>query len=96
MITALGFLTCVLGLAGLSLAMDRYHRQVADRTPSSVARLWLRGVGVAGLASSFSLCVTASGWGTGMVVWFGMATVAALTVALVLSYRPLLLRVGKR
>ncbi|MGO2009471.1 DUF3325 domain-containing protein [Vreelandella alkaliphila] len=34
----LGFISCVLGFAGLSLAMDRHHRQVADHAASPVTR----------------------------------------------------------
>jgi hypothetical protein len=51
------------------------------------AQWFLRLAGIAGLGSSFAACVLHSGWSVGPVLWFGLLTVAALAVALTLTYR---------
>lgn len=74
------------GFAALALAMDRHHRQVRKRTPTGRQRVFLRVTGVVGLTAALALCVVGAGWGTGVVVWLGLLTVAALAMVLTLTY----------
>lgn len=77
------------GFTALGLAMDRHWEDAFGRD-SSTGRLrtWLRAGGAAGLwlslVASLELKDNAQGW----VVWFGVMTIAAIGVVLVLSYAP--------
>lgn len=81
----LGFALALAGFAGLALAMDRHHRQIRHRPATRHARRLGRAVGALGLAASFAVCVHHAGWGLGPVLWFGLISVAAGTVAAGLS-----------
>ena len=74
------------GFFALSQAMERHHAQVAggDHAPA-VAWCW-RGVGVVLLLLALAVCL--SGWGASVAVaaWLGVLTLAALAVALLLTY----------
>lgn len=84
----MALLLSLAGFVALALAMERHHRQVWQRAPSRKQCLLLRCAGVIGLGAALAACVAHAGWATGTVIWLGLMTVAALTVALVLSYRP--------
>ena len=84
----MALLLSLAGFVALALAMERHHRQVWQRAPSRKQSLLLRCAGVIGLGAALAACVAHAGWATGTVIWLGLMTVAALAVALVLSYRP--------
>jgi hypothetical protein len=82
------FALCYAGLSGLCLAMNRHHQQVLRR-PASAA--WTRGLRAAGWgALALSVLCAGAGWGAsvGMVVWFGILSVAALAIVVLLPYAP--------
>jgi hypothetical protein len=77
------------GFTALGLAMDRHWEDAFGRGSSAgPLRHWLRAGGAAGLwlslMASLELTHNAQGW----VVWFGVMTIAAIGVVLVLSYAP--------
>ena len=86
--TLLALLLSLAGFVALALAMERHHRQVWQRAPSRKQCMLLRCFGITGLGAALAACVAHAGWATGTVIWLGLMTVAALAVALVLSYRP--------
>lgn len=75
-----------LGFMGLALAMDRHFADWAGhgRQPGRW-RPWLRVGGAAGLAVSLLACLAARSAAQGWVLWFGVMTVAALAVVLLLG-----------
>lgn len=84
-------LACMLayaGFAALALAMDRHHQQAWHGLPSARRRALLRLAGTVGLVASLVICIARSGTGAGIVLWSGLTTLVALTVALLLTYRP--------
>jgi hypothetical protein len=78
----------IAGFAALSLAMDRHWEQLHGRwsEPAIPARQWLRAGGTLGLLVSLGACIVLRGAGQGWVTWAGMLTLAALTLALTLTY----------
>lgn len=79
---------CFAGMAALSLAIDRHHRQVyGDDTPVR-KRYLLRAAGVLLLTLAIAPCVVLWGAGAGLVAWIGMLTIGALLAALLLPYWP--------
>lgn len=78
---------CYAGMAGLCLAMDRHHAQVWRTKAPSRQRL-LRLAGWALLALAVWPCVEVWGSAVGPVVWFGMLSVGAFVLVLLLPYRP--------
>ncbi|MRW89621.1 DUF3325 family protein [Duganella sp. FT80W] len=85
-LTALGL--CHAGMAALSLAIDRHHRQAyGDDTPPRKRRL-LRAAGALLLAMALAPCMLLWGAGAGLVAWLGMLTIGALLSALLLPYWP--------
>lgn len=88
-----GALLCaLLGMGWLALAMDVHWRQVRGATAQSagVPRL-LRMLGFSSLAGSLALCLVADTATMAALVWMMLLTVAAATIAFVLSIRPRLL-----
>lgn len=78
----------LIGFATLASAMPRHHKQVWRREGSR-RRKWLLGVvGWISLLVSLLLCLAQMGWGSGLVWWTGLLTLAALLVTLILSFRP--------
>lgn len=88
MIVALALVLSCAGFVALALAMDRHHKQFRRRVPSRSLRLLLRAGGVAGLGAGFAACIVDSGWSNGSVLWFGILSAAALSVAMGLTYGP--------
>ena len=86
--TAAAFALCYAGLVLLSLSQARQHRRVYGGDVDRRRRRWSLRAGWALLAASAS--VSAAGWGpgTGAVVLLGLATLAAVAVALLLTYAP--------
>ncbi len=82
--------SCVAAFSALGLAMDRHYEDSYGRgkAPSSGLRRALRLVGTGGLLLSLWACLAAAGTAQGWVFWFGVMTLSALSVVLVLSYAP--------
>lgn len=88
-LVAAALLAAFSGFTALGLAMDRHWEDAFGRDTSAGRwRNWLRAGGAAGLwlslVASLELKDSAQGW----VVWFGVMTIAAIGVVLVLSYAP--------
>lgn len=93
--TALPLLVqCLLALsafASLCLATPRHLQQLKVHRPQQW-RTPLRGIGWILLTAALVTAVINSGWGLGLVEWFGTLTLAAVTVVLVATYRAKWLR----
>ena len=76
----------IAGFAALALSMHKHHRDVFGTAPTRGRTLALQGAGWLLLTASVWPCVAHSGWSIGLVLWIGLLTVAALTVALLLTY----------
>jgi hypothetical protein len=86
------YLSCVLGLAWLALAMEPHWQQVRATQPLPAATaLTLRVLGGLGLLASLVLCLLADHITMAPLVWVMALAGGALTVALVLAWRPRLL-----
>ncbi|MYM22070.1 DUF3325 family protein [Duganella sp. FT135W] len=85
-LTALGL--CHAGMAGLSLAIDRHHRQLYRCDAPPGRRTLLRVAGSLLLAFALLPCALLWGAGAGFVAWLGMLTIGALMAALLLAYWP--------
>ena len=85
--TVAAFALCYAGLALLSLSQARHHRRAygADHRPP---RRWGRRAGWTLLCSGALASAAAWGPGTGAVAFLGLATFAAVAVALLLTYAP--------
>lgn len=81
---------CVTAFASLGLAMDRHYEDSYGRgkEPRAQERRALRLAGTGGLVLALWACIAAVGAAQGWVFWFGVMTVSALAVVLVLSYAP--------
>ncbi len=83
------------GFAALALSMNRYTRKnsMPESTELTDAkRRALRGLGWLALILSIVACLAWNGGALGATLWFGLATVAAITVTLVVTYWPRRLR----
>ncbi|MCK9504851.1 MAG: DUF3325 domain-containing protein [Porticoccaceae bacterium] len=79
------------GFACLALSMERHARQAGLRIKHQSRRSWLRMAGWSLLTITFMTATTNTGWGFGLVLVFGVLSVAALLVVGLLTYRPALL-----
>lgn len=87
LLIALSF-TAYLGFALMALSQTRHWRQVAGPTPSSHGRvIALRLAGGATIALSLVLALIRDGPSFGALLWPTAISLAALTVALTLSWR---------
>ncbi len=86
--TAAAFALCYAGLVLLSISQARHHRRVYGADADCRRRRWSLWTGWTLLAASASISAAAWGPGTGAVVLLGLATVAAVAVALLLTYAP--------
>ena len=75
-------------LTALCLAMNRHHRQLWHRPPSARRALLLRLVGLCLLVCSLLASTTAAGAPRGIVAWFGLVPLAALTLVALLPFYP--------
>lgn len=86
-------LAAVAGCAWLALAMAVHWQQVqGSATPPAGTRRALRVLGAASLAVSATLCFLADRPSMASLVWIMLMTGGAVTVALVLAWKPALLR----
>jgi hypothetical protein len=74
------------GMLGLCLGLERHFKQIWQRAPSSGLRRTLRTAGWLALAASFAASVLAWGWAMGPVGWFGLMSLAGISLVLLLPY----------
>jgi hypothetical protein len=86
------FILCTLGFALLSASMERHARQVFGTSPTRRSQLVRTLCGWAVLALALIPALDAYGISIGISVWVGFLAVAATLVALLLTYRPWMLR----
>lgn len=86
MLAVLTIALCLTSFSALALSMARHHRDVFGGTMMSSRRTILRIAGWALLALSLWPCLIVWGASIGIVAWFGVSTVAALAVAMCLTY----------
>lgn len=86
--TAVAFALCYAGLVLLSLTQARHHRRVYGGDADRGRRRWSLWAGWTLLAASAGISAAAWGPGTGAVVLLGLVTLAAVAVALLLTYAP--------
>ena len=81
-------LACMAGMGWLALAMDVHWEQVrgAALPPGTAPRL--RVLGILGLLTGLALCLRADHASMAALVWVMALGASALTVALVLTWRP--------
>lgn len=84
----LAFSLAYAGLAALSLAMERHHRDLFGRAPGRRARPVLRGGGWLLLLAAIWPCVAAAQVSIGIILWLGLASAAALLLAGLLAWVP--------
>lgn len=85
---ALAFALSYAGFMVLCLSMSRHRREVFDRVFPPRFDVRLRGLGFALLLLALWASALHSGWQIGAVLWIALLTLAALLVALMLSYAP--------
>lgn len=85
-----GFALAFGGLAAISYTMDRHHKDIHGRSAEPDAKLsaLLRLAGWLSLLLAFGACVAARGWHVGPVLCFGVLTVSAMVLTLLLQYTP--------
>ena len=83
---AAALVAALAGFAALGLAMHKHHRAVFGEPASRRLMIALRSTGWVLLALSFAASVAGSGWAVGPVLWLGLLTLAALAVALLLTF----------
>ena len=74
------------GFAALALSMDRHYRDLSGRPPARLRKLALSVAGWSLLCASLVATVAGQGVSIGLTLWFGIITLAALLVALSLTY----------
>ena len=86
----ISFLFIFTGFIALSLSMKRHFKQCSPqrRMPSLKLLFVFRLAGYISLIISMSLCMIAQDLGLGLVLWFGLLTIAALLQLLLLTYKP--------
>lgn len=87
------FVLCLAGFAALALGTDRQQGAVFGRSLSGGATRGLRGAGTVALLLGLGYAVRWQGWGVGLVLFSGLATLAAGLVHCALIARA---RLGSR
>lgn len=88
MVLLLTFTLSYVGFGSLMLAMDQHCKRVCQCVPSQKMRLILRFIGLVALFVALTASIMYLGWDTGMVLWLGLLTSAALSILIVLIYWP--------
>jgi hypothetical protein len=86
-VDAAALVLAVAAFGSLALSMHKHHCNLFGAPPSHARAVAFRAIGWTLLAGSITPCVAASGWSVGTVLWFGLLTIAALVVALLLAYQ---------
>lgn len=87
MVDVAALVLAVAGFGSLALSMHKHHRDLFGAPPSRARAVAFRAIGWPLLAGSIAPCVAISGLSVGIVLWFGLLTIAALVVALLLTYQ---------
>ena len=88
----LAWLGCVVGMGWLALAMEAHWHQVrGGESPTRRVATLLRLLGVAALGASLLACLRADHGSMAALVWPMLLALAAVSIALVLAWRPRLL-----
>ncbi|MBH3421919.1 MULTISPECIES: DUF3325 domain-containing protein [Pseudomonas] len=74
------------GMLGLCLGLERHYKQLWQRPPSPRIKRGLRAMGWVLLTASLAVSVLGWGWAMGPVAWFGLISLAGLSVAFLLPY----------
>lgn len=76
--------------AAKGVVMNRHYADLHGRgkEPAPRLRARMRALAWLGLALSFATCIAARGWHIGPVLWCGILSIAAWTVAALLQYAP--------
>ena len=91
----MSFLCLVLsfwGFAAISASMDRHAREIFSAPGSPRARRLRLATGYVLLALALPPAIAAHGLSIGIAVWFGVLALASTALALLLSWRPRILR----
>lgn len=88
MMTLAALILVLAGFGSLALSMHKHHRDQFGTPPPRGRAIAFQTVGWTLLAASIAPCVAGSGWSIGLVLWVGLLPVAALVVALTLTYAP--------
>ena len=83
-----GLVLLIAGFTILALSQTKHHRTLFSTPQSNRRRKAYQAAGWAVLALSLERCVTGSGWSLGLILWFGLLTIAALIVSLSITYGP--------
>ena len=91
---ALSFFASLLGTGWFALALDAHWQQVRESTssPTASTRRLLRVLGTAALGVSFTACFLADHPSMAPLVWIMGIAIAAFSIALILTWRPRVLR----
>lgn len=84
----LALMLCYCAFTALCLAMPRHHEDVLGRKPSARCRQGLKLAGWLLLGLSLWAVVSMRGWSFGLVDWCAVLMFSALTLVLLLPYRP--------
>lgn len=82
---------CFSGFTALCLSMDRHHQQVFGQKPPQPERLIFQIGGWLTLPIACAPCILEFGPSIGIALWLTELSLAALSVLLLLSYRPRLI-----
>ena len=84
----LALLLTYAGFTALCLSMPRHHDELLGHKASARRRQGLQLSGWLLLALSLWAAVSSNGWSFGLVDWFAVLMLSALTLVLLLPYRP--------
>lgn len=82
------FLTTLIGMGWLALAMNAHWRQVRQGLPSANTIRALRILGGAALFVSLVLCLSVDHASMASLVWIMLLATAAMSIAFLLTWRP--------
>jgi hypothetical protein len=74
------------GFGAIALSMRRHHQDVFGQPPARIRKLMLATVGWLLLGASIWPLIASDGVSVGTTFWFGIITLAALIVAMSLTY----------
>ena len=84
----LALLLCYCAFTALCLAMPRHHEELLGHKSSTRRRQGLKLAGWLLLGLSLWAAVAMKGWSFGLVDWCAVLMLSALTLVLLLPYRP--------
>ena len=85
-------LACFAGFAVIAFTMDKHHRDITGALPQGRALAPYKAAGWTAIGLAALPLILRFGIGVGLTFWLGVLTLAALCVALSLTYRPRLLK----